>query len=255
MNASCTANVDPAVHWRQHAMTFFATSPIQLESSQYRVWPSPFIHDIERPVPYRMGCEQQSEYVRLTESTGLEAVLADNRAVLARFVRARLRKNEAVEDVLQELWLNVQSVDSGPIAEPLAYLYRMADNLVLDRKRADQRRLARDYHWSECRANGDDLTADAAPTPERIVLARDYLRRVDARLALLPERTVFVFRAVRIDRRPQKDLATELGISLSAVEKHLQRAYREIVSVKEELERDTIAPHRRIAGGVSHDAG
>lgn len=236
-------------------MNALAISSVWLETGPERARLMPFKHDIGRRPRYRSGREQYSEIARLNGSTGLEAVLATNRAVLARFVRVRLRNDEAVEDVLQELWLKVQTVDSGPIAEPLAYLYRMSENLVLDRKRAEQRRVARDHHWTEHRADGNDLSADAAPSPERVVIARDYLRRIDARLAELPERTVFVFRAVRIDKRPQRELAEELGISVSAIEKHLQRAYREVVAVKEELEADSIETRPRVVEGVGHEAG
>jgi RNA polymerase sigma factor (sigma-70 family) len=255
MTASRVANADSAMHQRQFSMNAIAISLKWTKPSYYRIWVLPFIHDNRRSLAYRSRCEQRLEYLPLTEPVGLGAVLADKHAILARYVRVRLRNDEAVEDVLQELWLKVQTVDSGPIAEPMAYLYRMAENLVLDRKRAEQRRAARDHNWTEHRADGGDLSADTAPSPERIVVARDYLRRVDARLAQLPDRTVFVFRAVRIDKRLQKELAAELGISVSAVEKHLQRAYREVISVKEELERDRSEPYLGVAEGVGYDAG
>ena len=37
----------------------------------------------------------------------------------------------------------------------------------------------------------------------------------------------------RVEGVPQRDIATQLGISLSAVEKDLQRAYRAIADLKE----------------------
>ena len=230
-------------------MNALSPSLVVSELSIGRFVTPPIKQDFQRHSRYRQQRGQRTHSNRLTGSTGLDAIFAANRALLARYVRVRLRNDEAIEDVIQELWLKVQTVDSGPIAEPLAYLYRMAENLVLDRKRAEQRRVARDHLWTEHCADGDDLSADVAPSPERVVIARDYLRRVDARLALLPERTLFVFRAVRIDKRPQKELATELGISVSAVEKHLQRAFREVISVKEELESDEFEPRPRSVGG------
>jgi DNA-directed RNA polymerase specialized sigma24 family protein len=63
-----------------------------------------------------------------------------------------------------------------------------------------------------------------------------------------------LFRAVRIDKRPQRELAEELGISISAVEKHLQRAYREVVAVKEELDADSIETCPRNVEGVGYEA-
>ncbi len=95
--------------------------------------------------------------------------------------------------------------------------------------------------------------ADAAPSAERALIARDYLRRVEKRIDALPERTAYAFRAVRIEGRAQKDIAAELGISLSAVEKHLQRAYREIVIVHDELNADSEGAHRHSVKGMTDD--
>jgi RNA polymerase sigma-70 factor (ECF subfamily) len=47
-------------------------------------------------------------------------------------------------------------------------------------------------------------------------------------LRSLGERTDYIFRRHRVEGIPQRDIAAELGISLSAVEKHLQRAYRAV---------------------------
>ncbi len=185
---------------------------------------------------------------------GLEAVLEANRPALGRFLRARLRGDDGAEDVLQDLWIKVRAIDAGPIAEPLAYIYRMAENLVLDRKRAGGRRHAREQEWTASHIDGTlAAPADAAPNAERTLIARDMLRRVDARLNALPERTAYVFRSVRVEGRPQKELAAELAISLSAVEKHLQRAYREVVAVHDELNADCDDPRRLLTNGATHD--
>lgn len=215
---------------------------------------SPFVHDNGWRLHYYPRHDTSAEIVFLRGDSGLEAVLAANRALLVRFVRARLRADDAVDDILQELWVKVHSLEPGPIAEPLAYLYRMAENLVLDKKRAEARRIARDHDWSERRANGASLETDPAPNPERIAVARDFLERVNARLGQLPERTVEIFHAVRVEKRPQKELASELGISVSAIEKHLQRAYREVIIAREELEQDPVPPMPVKVEGVAHEA-
>jgi RNA polymerase sigma factor (sigma-70 family) len=213
-----------------------------------------FAHDIGSQDDYLSSYDFKIKHVALNAPFGLEAVLEANRPSLGRFVRARLRGDDGAEDVLQDLWIKVSRLDSGPIGEPLAYLYRIAENLILDRKRAGGRRNARDRAWAEGQIDGTlQAPADAAPNAERALIARDMLRRVDARLDALPERTAFTFRAVRVQGRPQKDLAAELGISVSAVEKHLQRAYREIVAVSEELNADYGEPCRLLPEGVSHD--
>lgn len=187
----------------------------------------------------------------MTKAPGLEAIFLANRQALARYLRVRLRGDGDGEDILQELWLKLADIDASLIAEPLAYLYRTAENLVLDRRRSAQRRTAREQEWTKGHIDGSFAAPrDATPSAERMLVARDQLRRVDAVLDALPERTAFAFRAVRIDGRPQKQIAAEMGISLSAVEKHLQRGYRAVLELKQRLDVDIDAPQRQWAEGI-----
>lgn len=187
----------------------------------------------------------------MTEAAGLEAIFLANRPALSRYLRVRLRGDGDGEDILQDLWLKLADIDASVIAEPLAYLYRAAENLVLDRRRSAQRRSAREQEWTKGHIEGSIAAPrDAQPSADRLLVARDQLRRVDAVLDMLPERTAFAFRAVRIDGVPQKQIAAEMGISLSAVEKHLQRGYRAVLELKQHLDVDIDAPQRQWAEGI-----
>ena len=187
----------------------------------------------------------------MTKVGGLEAIFMANRSALSRYLRVRLRGDGDGEDILQELWLKLADIDASLIAEPLAYLYRTAENLVLDRRRSAQRRTAREQEWTKGHIDGSMAAPrDAQPSAERMLVARDQLRRVDAVLDALPERTAFAFRAVRIDGVPQKQIAAQMGISVSAVEKHLQRGYRAVLELKQQLDVDIDAPQRQVAEGI-----
>jgi RNA polymerase sigma-70 factor (ECF subfamily) len=74
---------------------------------------------------------------------GLEAIFIANRVALLRFLRARGAGDDA-EDLLQELWLRIRNAPSGPIDQPLPYLMRAANNLMLDRHRGRVRARQRD---------------------------------------------------------------------------------------------------------------
>ncbi len=161
---------------------------------------------------------------------GLEAVFMQNRAALLRFLRAR-GGGDSAEDLLQELWLKASSGASGPIADPLAYLFRAANNLMLDRRRGELRRERRDQEWTEA-TGGPDLGVSDAPTGEQLLIARERLAAAEAALKALGERTDYVFRRYRVEGASQRQIADELGISLSAVEKHLQKAYRALVDLR-----------------------
>lgn len=174
--------------------------------------------------------------------SGMQSVFLANRAALQRFLRAR-GCGDAVDDLLQELWLKLGSVDTGPIANPLGYLFRMADNLVLDHNRSDRRRARRDEVWTETAGSAVRGVSDQ-PSAEAALLARERLRIVAAAIEATGERTAAIFRRYRIDGIGQAEIAREMGISLSAVEKHLQKAYRALVAVRETLDAEMASPQR-----------
>ena len=160
--------------------------------------------------------------------TGLEQVYLVHRPQLLRFLRAR-GAGEAAEDLLQELWMRASAGASGPIRDPLPYLYRTANNLMLDRRREALRRARREEEYS-------DAGETAEPSSEQALVARDQLSQVAAALAALGERTDAIFRRHRLDGKSQREIAAEQGISLSAVEKHLQKAYRALVELRRRLD-------------------
>ena len=182
---------------------------------------------------------------------GLEAIFMTNRPALLRFIAARGGAGDA-EDIAQELWLKVRTARTGPITQPVAYLYRMADNLLLDRRRGEMRRTRRDDEWVDT-TRGAVVDMSDAPSAEQVLIARERLRIVDAVLDGLGERTATIFRSYRIDGDHQHDIAARIGISLSAVEKHLQKAYRALADLRERLDADSDAV-RRLNGEGTDDA-
>jgi RNA polymerase sigma factor (sigma-70 family) len=175
----------------------------------------------------------------------LRAALVEHRAALLRYLIARRVAPDEAEDIMQDLVVKLAGHASGPVAEPRAYLYRMAENILLDRIRSEGRRRGREQAWVAAQA-GATLDADDRPSPEQALIARERLALVSAALAALPERSLFVFRRYRLDGTPQREIAAELGISLSAVEKHLQKAYHVVVEAQARLDADRPDPQRPI---------
>jgi RNA polymerase sigma factor (sigma-70 family) len=155
---------------------------------------------------------------------GLKAYLLRERPVLLRLLTARLGSAEEAEDVVQELWLRLSTMNSTPIAQPGGYLFRMASNIATDRRRSAVAGSRREQDWIETHGAADGV----APSAEAGMLASERLRQIDAVIAALPERTARIFRLYRYEEMPRRAVADLVGISVSAVEKHLQTAYRAI---------------------------
>lgn len=162
---------------------------------------------------------------------------------MLRYLAARRLAPDEAQDLLQDLYVKLADGGPGPVGEPRAYLYRMAENLLLDRRRSAGRRAGREQAWTAAQ-RGPGGEADDRPTAEQVLIGRERLAAVTEALAGLPERTVAVFRRYRIDGIAQRDIAAELGISLSAVEKHLQKAYRVVVEAQARLDADLPPPRR-----------
>jgi RNA polymerase sigma-70 factor (ECF subfamily) len=164
---------------------------------------------------------------------GLEAVFLANRAKLLGFLAAR-GAGDAAEDLLHELWLKVSSGPRGPIAAPLSYLFRAADTLMIDRYRSQRQADKRDRDWSEA-SSGTELGVADSPSVERALIARDEARRVAETIDGLGSRAAAIFRRHRVDGIPQRQVAQEMGVSLSTVESDLRGAYRALAELKERL--------------------
>jgi RNA polymerase sigma-70 factor (ECF subfamily) len=136
--------------------------------------------------------------------------------------------------LLQELWIKLSTSNPGPVAQPLSYLYRAANNLMLDRYRSVRQAAKRDSDWSAAERDGADRAQD--PVGERPLIAREQLSIVQQTLDSLGERAALAFRRHRIDGVPQKLIARELGVSLSTVETDLRKAYHALIEVRRRLD-------------------
>ena len=167
-------------------------------------------------------------------ATGLSQIFMANRAALLRFLRAR-GAGEDAEDLLQDIWMKLQAKDIGPVSDPLPYLYRTANNLMLDRYRSASRRERREQDWATEAGGVMADPTDEVPVDERMIL-NQRLEEAQAVLRELGPRVEFVFRRFRLEGVGQRAIAEELGISLTTVEKDLQKAYRAMLALKQKMD-------------------
>lgn len=159
----------------------------------------------------------------------IEAYLA-RRAELVRFFTLRLGSAAAAEDLVQEIYLRLAGIeDPQAVQNPAAYLYRLGSNLMLDKLRGERRGSARDRAWIDSHRStlgGQDL--DEAPDAEAAVAARQRLAAVIAAVQELGPQTQRVFRLHKLEGLSHSETAYRLGISRSAVEKHMIAALKHL---------------------------
>lgn len=169
--------------------------------------------------------------VRQSRSALIETYL-ERRADLVRFFTVRLKSPSAAEDLVQDMFVRLSSVETpADLQNPVGYLYRLGSNLMLDRLRSEMRTSAREASWRQSHRTviGTDDVAEE-PGADDAVAARQRLALVVAALGDLSPQTQRVFRMHKFEGRSHPEVAQALGISRSAVEKHVMAALRHLLA-------------------------
>lgn len=141
------------------------------------------------------------------------------RGVLDRVVRAT-RGSPAAEDYLHSAFLRLEEYRrANDVQNPAGFLIRTAVNIAADEARRPVSRMADPRPVDEL----VDI-ADSEPLADEVLAARTRLERVKAGLAQLSPRTREIFLMHRVEGLKYRQIAVELGITVSAVEKHVAKA-------------------------------
>lgn len=165
---------------------------------------------------------------RTDAAQGIEGVLLANRDRIVRFLRLR-GAGDASEDLFQDLWMRLTERGTGPVADPLSYVMRAANNLMLDRYRSSRQRELRDAAWG-------DAAAAQRPSVEASLISREQLQQVERAIAETGDRPARMFHRFRIDGLTQKEIAAEMGVSLSTVEADLRKVYAALIAVRRQFD-------------------
>jgi RNA polymerase sigma-70 factor (ECF subfamily) len=161
------------------------------------------------------------------DRTALEQLSLHFRRSLLRYFGRRTRVDADREDMVQEVFLRLirRGETSRLQHENLsAYVFETASSVLKDRVRKEITHRA-DAHV----AFDSNKHSDVDFSPEHVLLGRERLARATAVLLELPERTRNIFVLRRLEGMRFNDIAVRLGISVSAVEKHMHRAVTHLV--------------------------
>lgn len=164
--------------------------------------------------------------------SALIGLYLERRSDLVRFFTVRLRSPAAAEDLVQDIYVRLSGMDQPvEIQNPVAYLYRLGSNLMLDKLRGERRTAHRDGAWLDSqttRVGVHEISAE--PSAEAAVAARQRLALLTQALTELSPQTQRVFRMHKFEGLSHPQVAAELGISRSAVEKHMMAALKHLAA-------------------------
>lgn len=149
--------------------------------------------------------------------------LAELNPALKRHFRRKMRDGNDVEDLVQEVFMRIFARQGSVVENLEGYAFQTAASVLADRHRRRTVRHA-DEHvpFEGDRHGGTDFDAG------RIIESRETLKEVDAALTTLSDRTRKIFLMRRLEGRSYKEIALDIGISISAVEKRMVDAEKRL---------------------------
>jgi len=144
------------------------------------------------------------------------------RRALLRYFQKRAWTTAAVdlEDLVQEVFLRLaHRSDLGTIERADRYLFSTAASVLNDRWRRDAVRTV-DTHESF----DETLHGLADFPPERVLIGQEFVEALISAMEELPERTRTAFALYHFEEFPHARIASQLGMAISTVEKHMARA-------------------------------
>jgi RNA polymerase sigma-70 factor (ECF subfamily) len=142
----------------------------------------------------------------------------------------RGRTREEAEDLIQEAFLRMQEYcgKGGEVQKPEHFLVRTVLRLAMNARRDAHGELYVDQ-------NVEELTflMDANPLPDEVFAADECLERMRAALDAVSQRTRDVFFMHRLDGLTYAQIARQMRLSISAIEKHMASALAVLAEVSE----------------------
>lgn len=145
-------------------------------------------------------------------------VFLSQRPQMEALVSRRVGCRATAADLVQDLFLRFWRRPLVHVEELSTYLLRCASNIAIDHLRSEGARVRLNEGWLP------EQQHTLGVEPQAALEAGNDLRHVEAALRSLPERTRQIFLLNRIHGRTYAEIAKAMGLSQSAVEKHMMRA-------------------------------
>ena len=143
----------------------------------------------------------------------------ENNLFLKKFLKRFLYQDQDIEDVVQETYIKACNAEKiRDIEHPKAYLFSIAKNLALNELGRKSRKMT-DF-IEECEAAN---LAEPTESLEEHLQAEESVALYCRAASQLPERCRSVYLLRKVHGLSHKEIADHLGISLSAVSKHLTK--------------------------------
>lgn len=168
---------------------------------------------------------------------------------LRAWLQRRLPVHQDVDDVIQETYAILAAMaDVSHVRQPRAYVYSVAQSVVLQQMRRAQ------VVSIEAVAEIERVaTSGEEACPERAASSRQELARIGALIESLPDKCRQAFVLRRVEGYSQREIAQRMQISENTVEKHICKGIRVLMDAMKRDGKDVEEGRERLgAGGERH---
>lgn len=142
-------------------------------------------------------------------------------AALRAWLRGRRLEGLEVDDIIQETYTRLMTAESvHHILDVRSYVFQVASSVVIDHLR--RQKIVSIISVPDL---NDLEVVSEEPSPERRAIDRDELHRLARAIARLPRKVQEVFMLRRVHGLSQREVAEQMGIAESTVEKHMSRGF------------------------------
>lgn len=158
-----------------------------------------------------------TKQLKKSNTSPIFKMFQENETILKRFLRRFMSNKHDIEDICQETILRaLEAEKSRDIREPRAFLFGVSKNIVrkkLDKESKSLINFIEDFTPQEYVSN--------EPSIEQNIDEQQRMRFFTEAVATLPRQCQRVFMMKKVYGYSHKEIAKELDISISTVEKHV----------------------------------
>ncbi len=152
----------------------------------------------------------------------IQAIAAYGKSLMG-FIRRRVKSDADAEDILQDVWYQFSSViNSGPIEQTGAWLYRVARNKIIDKRKKHTETLFDDM-FPESESDDEvlpdfrSLLTTEASNPETEYVRTLFWEQLFIALDELPDEQRQVFVWHELDDTPFQKIAEQTGVNIQTL--------------------------------------
>ncbi|MCG7548761.1 sigma-70 family RNA polymerase sigma factor [Pseudoalteromonas sp. Of7M-16] len=154
----------------------------------------------------------------MSNSAGMDLFIRDNQFWLVRFLQNKLKLHchHDAQDLSQDTFIRAltSSTDLLEVKEPRAYLATIANRLIIDKAR--RKRIEQAYIEAQT-----EMQQEQVPSCETVLETMQRLEALSRLLEGLADKPRRAFLMARLDGMKYKEIAAQLNVSESMVQKYI----------------------------------